>query len=211
MAVTCVNGHSNLDGMSFCEECGAELTAVTDRPAPSPDQLGSSQSEETQSTEAPPSVVAEPNPAEPNEVQTLVPDLPPGSPIGTEMLPPSPAPIKESSLVAGAQTAFLEVAAGPSTGRRYPVPEPACTVGRWDMDSGSFPEVDLTDVDVDAQISRKHFRITKGPDGYSVEDLGSLNGTSLNRSPRLVPGDQRPLKTGDELIAGRLFLKFVID
>ncbi len=33
MAVTCANGHSNLDGMAFCEECGIELTALTDRPA----------------------------------------------------------------------------------------------------------------------------------------------------------------------------------
>ena len=26
MSVTCANGHTNLDGMAFCEECGVELT-----------------------------------------------------------------------------------------------------------------------------------------------------------------------------------------
>ena len=32
MSVTCANGHTNLDGMAFCEECGVELTTLTDRP-----------------------------------------------------------------------------------------------------------------------------------------------------------------------------------
>ena len=73
------------------------------------------------------------------------------------------------------------------------------------------PEIDLTDVDTDAKVSRKHVQISKEGDQYVVEDLGSLNGTSLNRAPRLLPGDRQVLRPNDELIVGRLFLKFVID
>ena len=34
MSVTCSNGHENLDGMTFCEDCGVELTSITNTPPP---------------------------------------------------------------------------------------------------------------------------------------------------------------------------------
>ena len=71
--------------------------------------------------------------------------------------------------------------------------------------------IDLTDVDTDAKVSRKHVQISKEGDQYVVEAFGSLNGTSLNRAPRLLPGDRQVLRPNDELIVGRLLLKFVID
>jgi pSer/pThr/pTyr-binding forkhead associated (FHA) protein len=36
-----------------------------------------------------------------------------------------------------------------------------------------------------------------------IEDLGSTNGTFVNRGRRLAPGDRQPLKDGDEIIVGK--------
>jgi pSer/pThr/pTyr-binding forkhead associated (FHA) protein len=59
------------------------------------------------------------------------------------------------------------------------------------------------DVDLEEQehpercfISREHCAVTLAKGGLSVEDLGSANGTYVNRQ-RLEPGEQRPLKAGD--------------
>lgn len=45
----------------------------------------------------------------------------------------------------------------------------------------------------------------------TVEDIGSLNGTYVNRGNRLIPGTPQEVKTGDELIIGKTFLKLVVD
>lgn len=218
MSVTCANGHTNLDGMAFCEECGVELTALTDRPAVADSADASSPSVATEPSipnvtapattsdaaiATPTDAVATPTPESPG-APTLVPgDLPTAAAESTgEAAAPPAAP--------AAGQAYLEVVSGQFAGRRFPVTEPTCTIGRWDMDSGAFPEIDLTDVDVDAKVSRKHVRISKENDQFIVEDLGSLNGTSLNRAPRLLPGDRQVLRPNDELIVGRLFLKFVV-
>jgi pSer/pThr/pTyr-binding forkhead associated (FHA) protein len=48
----------------------------------------------------------------------------------------------------------------------------------------------------DRQVSRHHFRVVRGDDGYNVEDLGSKNGTYINGAP--VRGSMR-LQDGDEI------------
>ncbi len=45
----------------------------------------------------------------------------------------------------------------------------------------------------------------------TVEDTGSLNGTYVNRQPRLIPGTPVDLKNGDEIIIGKTFLRLVIE
>ena len=79
-------------------------------------------------------------------------------------------------------------------------------VGRWDPDSGSFPEVDMENDDAEARISRKHALIKFG-DELTIEDIGSLNGTFVNRGQRLEPGSPATLKDGDEIIVGKTFFK----
>ena len=44
-----------------------------------------------------------------------------------------------------------------------------------------------------------------------MEDIGSLNGTYVNRGQRLQPGSPVDLKSGDEIIIGKTFLKLVIE
>ncbi|MCI5066144.1 FHA domain-containing protein [bacterium] len=93
---------------------------------------------------------------------------------------------------------------GTGAGKEFPLRQGTNLVGRWDRETGSFPEVDLDEVDVDAKISRKHAVIRCSLDSMLVRDLGSLNGTFLNRSEQLDPERDYPLSGGDELIVGNL-------
>jgi len=43
---------------------------------------------------------------------------------------------------------------------------------------------------------------------YYLEDLGSTNGTFVNRGKRLPPGTRQQLNDGDEIIVGKTFLRF---
>jgi pSer/pThr/pTyr-binding forkhead associated (FHA) protein len=80
-------------------------------------------------------------------------------------------------------------------------------IGRLDSASAWFPEVDLTsDGGLEKGVSRCHAKITRrGPEVF-IEDLGSINGTFLNRK-KLIPYLSRALKSGDELRLGTLLLR----
>ena len=65
--------------------------------------------------------------------------------------------------------------------------------------------------DPEAKVSRRHARIQILNNQFLIEDLGSTNGTFVNRGPRLLPGNKQPLKNGDEIIVGKTFLKFVVN
>jgi hypothetical protein len=83
-------------------------------------------------------------------------------------------------------------------------------IGRWDADNGIFPDIDLDPFDPDAKVSRRHARITVKNDDFFIEDLGSTNGTFINRGRRLIPGSPQKLNDGDEIIVGKTFLRFRI-
>ena len=57
----------------------------------------------------------------------------------------------------------------------------------------------------DISVSRHHCRIVQQDDGYTLQDLGSQNGTSVNREA--VKGE-RPLTDGDEIEVGKFLLVF---
>ncbi|MEO6334626.1 MAG: FHA domain-containing protein [Pyrinomonadaceae bacterium] len=84
-------------------------------------------------------------------------------------------------------------------------------IGRWDADNGIFPDVDLDAHDPDAKVSRRHARIIYRNNVHMIEDLGSTNGTFVNRGRRLLPGSPQVLTEGDEIIVGKTFLRFHID
>jgi len=54
-------------------------------------------------------------------------------------------------------------------------------------------------------VSRRHVEIVAGPDGFVVRDVGSLNGTYLNRE-RI---EEAPLANGDEVQIGKFRLVFL--
>jgi pSer/pThr/pTyr-binding forkhead associated (FHA) protein len=118
-----------------------------------------------------------------------------------ESLPPR----RTGSTIAHAK---LVIHRGRSVGKEFPLCEDESHIGRWDADGGIFPDVDLDSDDPEAKVSRRHARITHRGEKYYVEDLGSTNGTFVNRGRRLLPGDRQPLRDGDEVIVGKTFLKF---
>jgi pSer/pThr/pTyr-binding forkhead associated (FHA) protein len=80
-------------------------------------------------------------------------------------------------------------------------------IGRLDLTSASFPEVDLTSDDgLEEGVSRRHAKITRRGNEVFIEDLGSINGTFLNRK-KLTPYLPQALKSGDELQLGKLILR----
>ena len=84
-------------------------------------------------------------------------------------------------------------------------------IGRWDADNGIFPDIDLDKHDAEAKVSRRHARIVYAGGKFAIEDLGSTNGTFVNRGRRLIPGNRQVLNGGDEIIVGKTFLRFYIE
>ena len=92
---------------------------------------------------------------------------------------------------------MLLVKRGPGAGSRFVLDEPVVSAGR-------HPESTIFLDDV--TVSRPHAEIVRTADGYLVRDVGSLNGTYLNRE-RIE--EEVPLANGDELQIGRFKLVFL--
>jgi len=120
------------------------------------------------------------------------------------------APPLESAHPGSLAHATLVIERGDSPGTEFQLLNDESTIGRWDADNGIFPDVDLDAHDADAKVSRRHARIVRNNGSYFVEDLGSTNGTYVNRGRRLLPGNAQLLSDGDELIVGKTFLRFQI-
>jgi DNA-binding winged helix-turn-helix (wHTH) protein len=56
-----------------------------------------------------------------------------------------------------------------------------------------------------ATVSRRHARLSVGPSGATLEDLGSKNGTTLDGKPVAEP---RALRHGDRFACGQVLLTF---
>lgn len=106
--------------------------------------------------------------------------------------------------------ARLIIERGGRIGKEFPILGIETNIGRWDADSGIFPDVDLDEDDAEAKVSRRHARIVNHNSQFFIEDLGSTNGTFVNRGRRLLPGKRHMLQNGDEVIVGKTFLKFQI-
>ena len=96
----------------------------------------------------------------------------------------------------------------PDSGRDVEVPlTKEVTIGRLDRTSASFPDVDLTTDDaLDKGVSRHHAKITRRGREVFIEDLGSMNGTFVNRK-KLTPYLPEALRNGDQLQLGKLMLR----
>ena len=87
------------------------------------------------------------------------------------------------------------VSRGPNAGSTYLVDAETVAVGRH-PDSDIFLD--------DITVSRRHSVIERGDGGFHIRDVGSLNGTYVNRQ-RVEQGD---LADGDEIQVGRFVLTF---
>jgi pSer/pThr/pTyr-binding forkhead associated (FHA) protein len=102
-------------------------------------------------------------------------------------------PFPEDELQPG--QALLLVKHGPNAGSTFLLESDVTTTGR-NTDSDVFLD--------DVTVSRKHAELRRRDDGWFVHDLGSLNGTYVNRE-RV---DVTKLASGDELQIGRFKLVF---
>lgn len=185
--------HENMDGLEYCDACGAKL------PVGAP-------AEPTAAVVpvAAPVVAPEPPPTETGAPTEAVAAVEPAAVAAPSTPAPSAAP--SSGTI---QTAQLTILRGGTVGKVFPLQAGDNLVGRWDPDSGSFPEVDMEHDDPEARISRKHALIRMS-DKITIEDIGSLNGTFVNRGRRLEPGSPTELKDGDEIIVGKTFFKLSV-
>lgn len=106
--------------------------------------------------------------------------------------------------------AKLIIERGAAIGTEFQIAGDESNIGRWDADNGIFPDVDLDMHDPEAKVSRRHARIIYENGKFLIEDLGSTNGTFVNRGRRLLPGTPHNLTDGDEIIVGKTFLRFNI-
>jgi pSer/pThr/pTyr-binding forkhead associated (FHA) protein len=97
----------------------------------------------------------------------------------------------------GEDVGVLVVKRGPEAGSRFTLDNPLTTAGR-------HPESDIFLDDI--TVSRRHAEIARRGDGYVVKDVGSLNGTYLNRE-RI---EESGLANGDELQIGKYKLVFLV-
>jgi pSer/pThr/pTyr-binding forkhead associated (FHA) protein len=94
-------------------------------------------------------------------------------------------------------TAMLIVRRGPSEGTSFVLDADRTTVGRSD------------DADVvldDVTVSRRHAEFLRTPQGWQLRDVGSLNGTYVNR----VRIDEVLLAGGDEVQIGKYRFVFLV-
>ena len=92
---------------------------------------------------------------------------------------------------------ILWVKRGPNAGSKYALDKETVMAGRH-PDSDIFLD--------DITVSRRHAEFQRGPSGYVVRDVGSLNGTYLNRD-RI--DEEAPLANGDEVQIGKFKLVFL--
>ena len=109
-------------------------------------------------------------------------DEPLGTETVTEALPPG--------------SALLVVKRGPNAGSRFLLDKDVTTTGR-------HPESDIFLDDV--TVSRRHAEFVRDGGRFVVRDVGSLNGTYLNRE-RI---EDAPLTNGDEVQIGKFRLVFL--
>jgi hypothetical protein len=230
-------GYENMDGLDYCDGCGSKLetaavhgsgvTAVPSAaasssapPVATPEPAGAKEMAAGGATSAAAEVDtlapvgAQPGvstePSTPNEHIAVAPEpLASKAPTG-EMNAGAPTPISVAEVVAAPFKAKLSIIRGGRRGQEFELESGNNLVGRWDPETGAFPEVDLDADDPEAKVSRKHALIRIDAGKITIEDIGSLNGTYVNRQPRLQPGNPHDLTDGDEIIIGKTFLKLSI-
>ncbi|HJU12069.1 MAG TPA: FHA domain-containing protein [Candidatus Binataceae bacterium] len=234
-------GYENMDGLDYCDGCGAKLespshsapagqaahgaapsssTSADPEPAavnemaaegaPATAAESPSTAATTPESPSPPSDAAAEGTAT-NEHIAAVPEPPSAKAPTGEMNAAAAAPVSAPEPAPAPFKAKLSIIRGGRRGQEFELESGNNLVGRWDPETGAFPEVDLDADDPEAKVSRKHALIRIDAGKITIEDIGSLNGTYVNRQPRLQPGTPQDLKDGDEIIIGKTFLKLSVN
>jgi pSer/pThr/pTyr-binding forkhead associated (FHA) protein len=185
-------GRENLDRSQFCEECGSRLVV-------------SSNSGQQKMPSYMPPVTSNPSVRISNITSVGIPPLVDKPPAENENSFVNSDEQKKKGI-----HSKLTIERGGSADTDFALTSEESYIGRWDADNGIFPDVDLDAHDPDAKVSRRHARIIYRNNVHMIEDLGSTNGTFVNRGRRLLPGSPQVLSEGDEIIVGKTFLRFHI-
>ena len=168
-------GKQNPDDARFCSQCGHALT--TDQPASPAGTQPAGQESPGETT----STMTFGGPMRASEHASEENSLNDADAAAVDALP--------------AGSALLVVQRGPSAGSRFLLDTELVAAGR-------HPESEIFLDDV--TVSRRHAEFRRGPEGYRVADVGSLNGTYVNRD-RI---DEVSLQGGDEVQIGKYRLVY---
>ena len=176
----------NEDGVLYCDQCGAELSQAEPQSQPSEPPT-------VQPQERVPQPAAQPA----GTPQTIV-TPPPATATGiVEPAPVRPTPVQPVALESKAK---LRVLRGGKPGEEFPILfEGLHVIGRMDPE-GKPVDIDLTDQEASLpspSVSRQHAAIKFENGQYTIEDIGSANGTYVNRGNRLQIGVPQALNDGD--------------
>jgi pSer/pThr/pTyr-binding forkhead associated (FHA) protein len=170
-------GKQNPDDARFCSQCGTRLAAAPGGSGASTpgNRPGSAGAAPEESTATINIGMGE------NKVETSDRQLNPVDAAAVDALPVGHA--------------LLVVQRGPGSGSRFLLDADVVTAGRH-PDSEIFLD--------DVTVSRRHAEFRRTPEGFSVADVGSLNGTYVNRD-RI---DGVALQGGDEVQIGKYRLVY---
>lgn len=178
-------GFENEEGVLQCNDCGHLLEETT----PQPVQPQAEVQEEEELAVAP-EQSAQP---EAPERQAETPDVPETPPVH-------------------AGTLRLVVTRGKEIGKEYPLYEGEQTIGRPDPDKPGPVDIDLNDQEQDPdkpKVSRRHAVIKIENGVCSIKDVGSTNGTFINRGDQLEQDQWYTLNVGDEITVANIYLRLV--
>jgi hypothetical protein len=195
-------GRQNPDDARFCSQCGTRIAAAAaDAPGESGGvaTTGSTPSVPPAPAAVPPAPTTPPGASETGEVRRVeaTDTMTFRSPPVAEQAEDRPLNDEDAAAVDAlpAGSALLVVQRGPDSGSRFLLDTDVVTAGRH-PDSEIFLD--------DVTVSRRHAEFRRTPEGFRVSDVGSLNGTYVNRD-RI---DDVLLNGGDEVQIGKYRLVF---
>ena len=183
-------GRQNPDDARFCAQCGTRLVSLDDTAGGPSGSSGSTDPTPTGSTPAVGSTGSTGSVSD----STITFRAPAQGGEHAEERALNPADAAAVDALPGGH-ALLVVQRGPSAGSRFLLDTETVTAGR-SPDSEIFLD--------DVTVSRKHAEFRRTGDGFTVRDVGSLNGTYVNRD-RI---DSVLLQGGDEVQIGKFRLVY---
>jgi pSer/pThr/pTyr-binding forkhead associated (FHA) protein len=202
-------GNRNPDDAKFCAQCGSRLVmpeaATSSEPAGDTDPIdGSDHTQAVRPTPAAaPAAPSDQSTQESTQVQPSVTDTSAtatfGAPQQSDLEEKERAALDDDDAAAvdalPRGSALLVVQRGPGAGNRFLLDQDVVTAGR-------HPESEIFLDDI--TVSRRHVEFRRTSDGFTVSDVGSLNGTYVNRD-RI---DEAVLANGDEVQIGKFRLVY---
>jgi pSer/pThr/pTyr-binding forkhead associated (FHA) protein len=199
-------GNRNPDDAKFCAQCGSRLVmpeaATSSEPAGETNPIDGS--DHTQAVRPTPAAApSDQSTQESTRVQPSVTDTSAtatfGAPQQSDLEEKERAALDDDDAAAvdalPRGSALLVVQRGPGAGNRFLLDQDVVTAGR-------HPESEIFLDDI--TVARRHVEFRRTAGGFTVSDVGSLNGTYVNRD-RI---DEAVLANGDEVQIGKFRLVY---